>query len=389
MKLLHFFLLTILSIILCLPSKASNLLYGPWVHNVGEHGFTVLWVTEKPSLDYVELAEDDGSAFEASIRSRFYETSHGRRVTSRYHCVRIDGLQSGKVYRYRVTGKVLKDDTNPYKLIYGAEQQISPKKKVLSVKTLDSSADSCRFSVFNDIHANDILYSGLSEPVDPKETDFIVLNGDIVSESQNIDTLIKHTILPICEKAGQLPLFFVRGNHEGRGHDFDKVYSMFPTSTGEFWYSFRQGPAAFIVLDAGEDKHDGHCEYSGTADYDSYRQRETDWLEKAVLDTMFVSAPYKICLIHVPTIKFKRSWYVEKWITENWTPILEKAGIDLMLSGHVHNWICSESAQDGKNYPVLTNSKNERMDVTVTSHSLDVRTYGVDGTIIHHWKNEK
>ena len=34
-------------------ANASNLLYGPWVHNVDEHGFTVLWVTAEPALDYV------------------------------------------------------------------------------------------------------------------------------------------------------------------------------------------------------------------------------------------------------------------------------------------------------------------------------------------------
>lgn len=368
---------------------ASNLLCGPWVHNVGEREFTVLWVTEKPSLDYVEIAAGDGSAFEGKVRPRYYETSHGRRVTGRYHCVRIAGLEPGTVYRYRIVGKVLEDDSNTHRFVYGAERQISPRKPELSVKTLDVAADSCRFSMFNDIHFDDARFTALAGPVDAGKTDFIVLNGDIVSHAQNIDSVAKHSIVPIASKAGQLPLIYVRGNHEGRGHDFDKVYSLFPTHTGEFWYSFRQGPAAFIVLDAGEDKTDNHCEYSGTADYDAYRQQETAWLEAAVREPSFISAPYKICLLHIPTLRYKAAWYTERWITEHWAPILEKAGIDVMLSAHFHYWVCSEAGKDGKAYPVLVNSNKERMDVTVTSHSLNIKTYGVDGVLRHQWKREK
>lgn len=389
MKFLRTFLLAALFVALALPLQASNLLYGPWVHNVDEHGFTVLWVTEKPSLDYVELAPDDDTAFEGKARPRYYETSHGRRVIGRYHSVRIDGLQPGTVYRYRLAGKVLTDDSHTHRFVYGVERQITPKKGEMRAKTLDASADSCRFSMFNDIHFDDARFAALAAPVDANNTDFIVLNGDIVSNAQQIDTLIRHSIMPIAAMAGRLPLFYVRGNHEGRGHDFDKVYAQFPTPTGEFWYSFRQGPAAFIVLDAGEDKHDNHCEYSGTAEYDAYRLRETAWLEEAVKDPAFVSAPCKICLLHIPTLKNKGAWYTERWIAEHWVPVLEKAGIDVMLSAHFHYWLCSEAGQDGKGYPVLVNSNKERMDVTASAQGIEVKTYDVDGTLCHQWKYEK
>ena len=135
----------ILACLLAMPAAAahaSNLLYGPWVHQVDEHGFTVLWVTEKPSLDYVEIAPDDGSPFEAKARSRYYQTSHGRRTTGRYHSVRIEGLEPGTSYRYRVVGQVVADDSNPYKVSYKALRLISPKKRSLCVRTLDASADS-------------------------------------------------------------------------------------------------------------------------------------------------------------------------------------------------------------------------------------------------------
>lgn len=375
---------------LCLAAFApgldaqTNLLYGPWVHNVDQQGFTVLWVTEQPSLDFVELAPDDGSAFEKKTRPHYYQTRHGRRVAGKWHMVRIDGLQPGTRYRYRIVGKVVKDDSSPYRIAYGASRRISPALQV--VKTLDAKADTCRFSMFNDIHGDDRRFSALAAPVNLEKTDFLVLNGDIVSYIQSIDTAAKHSIVPITAQAAKVPLVYARGNHEGRGRDFDKFYDLFPTSTGEFWFSFRQGPAAFLVLDAGEDKPDPSHEYAGTAAYDEYRQRQTEWLKQAVKESSFVQAPVKICIMHVPSVNLKDSWYSQVWVTENWAPILEKAGIDLMLSAHHHKWICSEAGKDGKNYPVLVNSNLERMDVCITAGHIDVKTYDVNGTLKHQWQ---
>ena len=364
---------------------ASNLLYGPWVHNVDEHGFTVLWVTAEPSLDYVEIAPDDGSAFEAKARPRYYQTCNGRRMMGRYHAVRIDSLAPGTSYRYRLVGKVVTDDSDPYRLVFGHLRKISG-KRTCRVRTLDASADTCRFSQLNDIHFHDARFTALAKPIDLDKTDFLVLNGDIVSYAQHIDSVARHSIVPIAQQAERLPIIYARGNHEGRGTDFYKVYDLFPTPTGEFWYSFRQGPAAFIVLDGGEDKPDGSHEYAGTADYDAYRLRETEWLRQAVLEPSFVSAPVKICIIHMPTIALRDSWYSQLWITRTWGPILEKAGIDLMLSAHHHKWICSEAGQDGKGYPVLINSNTERMDVVVTKDGIDVKTYDTGGKLCHTWK---
>ena len=371
-----------------LPMSASNLLYGPWVCNVTENGFTVLWVTEKPSLDYVEIAPADGSSFDGQYREKFYQTSHGRRTAGTYHCVRIDSLKPGTEYRYRIVGKVVEDDSNIYRINYGLLRQISARTDH-SARTLDSKAEVCRFSMMNDIHGNDKVYADLAAGIDLKNTDFLVLNGDMVSNARQIDTVIKHMVLPIQEQAARLPLFYARGNHEGRGADFDKLYGMFPTSTGQFYYSFRQGPAAFLVLDAGEDKPDSHHEYGGTADYDSYRKMETEWLLNAVKEESFASAPMKICIIHIPTLAFRSSWYAERWVTEHWVPILEKAGIDLALCAHHHKWRVIPSGEHGKNYPLIVNSADERMDVVITSQSIDVKTYATDGTLVHQWNNNK
>lgn len=45
-----------------------------------------------------------------------------------------------------------------------------------------------------------------------------------------------------------------RGNHENRGAYAQHWLDYFPTPTGETYYTFRRGPAFFIVLDGCEDK---------------------------------------------------------------------------------------------------------------------------------------
>jgi len=303
-----------------------SLVYGPWVHNVSETGFTVLWMTDKPSLDYVEVAPDDGTAFHRCERPNYYEVKNGRRVFATFHSVRVESLTPGTSYRYRIISKEVMPESRAYKFVYGHEATISPKSGC-TVKTLSSKADTCRFSMMNDIHFNDARFNALSSKIDPERTDFIVLCGDIVSKAESIDTVIKHTFAPIAGKTCRIPLVFVKGNHEGRGKDFDKVYPLFPSPTGEFYYTFRQGPAAFIVLDGGEDKPDSSCEYGGTADYDAYRAAELAWLKTAV--------------------------------------------------------------KDGKNYPVIANSNSERMDVEVTGKSIILKTFDAEGKQCHQWEKRK
>ncbi len=376
-----------------LAAGAANIMYGPWVHNVSETGFTLIWIGQEPSLDYVEIAPVDGTSFETCARPRYYESRFGKRVTGTFHHVRIDGLQPGTAYRYRIIGKVVKDDSNAYRSVYGPERRVfgNVKKgqREYSIRTLDSRADTCRFSILNDIHFDDKRFTTLASPIDPAKTDFLVLNGDIASYAVSIDTVIKHSIAPIAEQVSRIPTIFVRGNHEGRGRDANKVYDLYPTSTGEFYYSFRQGPAAFIVLDGGEDKPDNSCEYSGMADYDNYRAQELAWLKKAVKDPSFTSAPIKICLIHVPTFSRKGAWYGEQWMSKNFTPVLSEAGIDLMLSAHYHQYKVQDAGVDGIGYPIVINSNTERMDVVITAKGIELNTYDEQGQLQHNWSKSK
>lgn len=358
-----------------------ELVYGPWIQNVTEDSVTILWTTNEKSLCWVEMSEDKGNTFyHEGGRAKYFQTISGRKYYGTFHSVTIKGLRKATQYQYRIVGKPIADDSNPYGIAYGAEQDITGAKKI---KTLDYNAPKCCFSMVNDMHFDDAKYARLMSGMDKSKSDFIVLCGDIISFSNCQDTLIKHTFQPIKDLAAQFPIIFARGNHEGRGAEWYLAKDAFPSNTGEFYYTFRQGPVAFIVLDAGEDKPDSDPEYSDQAAYDEYRQQELEWLKKAVKAPEFANAPHKVCLIHIPVLDGPTSWYSQHWIAENFTPVLNDAGVKLMLSGHHHKYILAKPGEYGNNFTILANSANERLDFEADKSTITVKIFDRDGKMNH------
>ena len=364
------------------PKKAS-FQYGPWIQNVTETGFTVVFKTPEPTLAFVEVAPEDGSSMYNSELHRFYETVAGRRTSGTLHKIRVTGLEPGTAYRYRVTGKVALDDSYAYGTVWGP--QLHMVEQISGIRTLDAKATECRFSMINDIHAHSDRYKALVKGLKPEDMDFLVMNGDMASYVNSLDTMMKYTFGPAKELLQSVPSIYVRGNHESRGRQFDMVPRIFDSPTGEFYFQFRQGPCAFLVLDGGEDKPDSSGEYSDTADFDTYRQAELEWLKTAVKNPEFVNAPWRIVLIHIPTISHITPWYTQQWLCDNVLPVLNEAGVDLMLSGHHHKYIyVTPGAEGNKNaFPILVNSNVDRLDCSVTAKSINIKIINQEGKEIH------
>ena len=228
------------------PKKAS-FQYGPWIQNVTETGFTVVFKTPEPTLAFVEVAPEDGSSMYNSELHRFYETVAGRRTSGTLHKIRVTGLEPGTAYRYRVTGKVALDDSYAYGTVWGP--QLHMVEQISGIRTLDAKAPECRFSMINDIHAHTDRYKALVKGLKPEDMDFLVMNGDMASYVNSLDTMMKYTFGPAKELIQSVPSIYVRGNHESRGRQFDMVPRIFDSPTGEFYFQFRQGPCAFLVRD--------------------------------------------------------------------------------------------------------------------------------------------
>ena len=359
--------------VLCLAalSAQAQIQSGPWTGEVRETSASILWLSEAPGLAWVEL--EDGSCH--------WETFAGRRVFHRLHRVHLEGQKPGEVVRYRVCGQLLKDDSNARNPQFGDTYQGEWHR----IRTFDAQAVSCRFSVFNDVHMRTAEYAALAAQVDSAATDFLFLNGDIVSAGNYVaDTLVHYAIDPLGNLPAGLPLLFGRGNHEGRGNAVELVADVYPNSTpAPFYYTFRQGPAAFIVFDAGETGRSRSILYSGGPVYEEYLNEQLAWAEQAVREPLFSQAPVKICLLHVPMIDHedKTDYLLQRWLNQHFMSLLNQAGISLMIGADLHELMWCEKGTMGNSFPIVVNDEINRLDCTCTEGAITVKTYDAKGKL--------
>ena len=181
--------------------------------------------------------------------------------------------------------------------------------------------------------------------------------------------------------AANIPFYNSRGNHEGRGMFSYRYLDYFPTSTGETYYMVRQGPAAILVLDCGEDKPDNDIEYAGLADYDAYRAEECEWLKQAVESEAFLGASTRIVLLHVPPTL--GTWHGNLQLKELFLPVLNEAGIDLMLCGHEHSYAYLPAGEGGAEFPILVNDNRSYVRCTVSAEKITLQVVGPEGAVSH------
>lgn len=361
---------------ICFAQEQGKVKYGPWITNLGEDEFTVLWKTEAKSLSYITVAPVENP----KELKNHYQLVNGRCPSSTFHSVRVTGLKPGIRYEVKIYGREVVNDDSAYKIEFTKEKSYC--EKPMTVRTLNPKAGSCRFSMVNDMHCSAGKYKALFSKVDAGELDFIALNGDIVNYVQDLDSVMKYTFNPIRKSLMSAPIVFAMGNHETRGREFDRYPDLFPTKTGKPYYSFRQGPVAFLVLDASEDKKDTHHAYFGYAHFNDYRLEEIEWLKKAVKEKSFKTAPKKVVIMHMPTIIGSKGRTTQKWITENFAPILESAGIDLMLSGHLHDLAVKAAGENGIDYPIIVNSNSTRLDFEADAKRIKIKIYSKSGDLL-------
>lgn len=378
--------LRIFAVAFCLPvllfSQNITITHGPYLQKVGEEGVTVIWTTDKDAVSWVELAPAGNDSFYSQERPRYYDTVYGNKVVGRLHRVTITGLTPGTEYRYRIFSKEV-SGYEGHRILYGniAVSDVYSRRPY-AFRTSDSRKEKVSFRVVNDIHGNNDHLRALLSDVERENTDLVIFNGDMVStvnEEEGIFRGFMDTAVALF--ASEVPMYYVRGNHETRGRASSSVYDYFPTPTGAFYYAFRKGPVFFLVLDSGEDKPDSDIEYSELACFDDYRSEESKWLETMVMTPEFRSAKYRIVLMHMPPVG--SSWHGTREVARKFVPLLNDAGIDLMICGHTHEYgFVGKGSESGINFPVLINDDKTCLQVEV-SDKITVKTKDLTGKILH------
>lgn len=200
---------------------------------------------------------------------------------------------------------------------------------------------------------------------------FIMIGGDLVndgSDQQEWDAFFAAG----GDTLKKMKLYPAIGNHD-RNSLFKTILELpenGPEGKKENFYSFDHGDAHFTVLDSN---------LMGTAD-----PEDLDWLKN---DLGTTHKPYKIVMFHFPAypaIDIPKDMARAEIIRQHYVPVLEQAGVDLVLSGHQHVYM--------RTFPLLKGERNEDGIIYLmgnaggkkyTSGSFDYMAKSIDGKPVY------
>ncbi len=329
-----------------------QLVHGPYLQEVTQDGATVVFLVSEKSFSWIEL-KPHGAAEKEIVRC--YASKDGLKAAyNTFNSIRLEKLLPGKSYDYRILSKEI-CSFQPYKVVFG--DSISTQWYTFS--TLDPQKKGASIFITSDMHSDAKKLEALLNFTDYKTCDAIIYAGDMMNYMDDpegpftsfIDTSVKMF-------ASSIPFEVVRGNHETRGNLARTYSNYFPKKNGKIYGSYLLGDIMIVMLDSGEDKAEDHWVYAGLTDYDAYRSEQAKWLKALVNTKEYKKAKYRIVISHFPmvmdqTVKEENMWLGWTDAIQKFLPILNKANVDLLVSGHTHRFCYHDSGAEGNFFPIL------------------------------------
>ena len=197
------------------------------------------------------------------------------------------------------------------------------------------SSDGLNYFALSDVHES--VDAAIAAATSRDDTDFIVLLGDLVSMVETEKDVQLANELAFGITKGEIPVIYVRGNHEIKGEYAEELYKYVGSKDQQYAYTVTLGDddVFAVVLDLGEDHEDDWWEYYGTAQFDLYRQEQTEMLEEVLASGAYENYNYRLMACHVPVVYVDKNGYFEEFRNE-WVDLLNHMEPDIGLSGHKH-----------------------------------------------------
>lgn len=291
----------------------------PYLQKPSPTAITIRWQTSEDTLGTIKygISPDNLS---------LYREEDGK---TDYHEIRLEGLEPGTRYYYEVGTKNLKLATG---------------KQYWFVTPPDTEQPS-RFWVLGDpgyvgpkqLAVRDAMlkWSRQNPRPDRPYLDFMLTTGDnayISGKNEEYQMGFFNPYKPILRN---IPVWPIYGNHDARRWSFFKIFSLpekgesggVPSDT-ENYYSFEYSNIHFVVLDSHASGR------STTGEMANWLRKDLASNKKTWLIALFHHPPYTKGSHDSDDTSDSRGRM--KDMRENILPILEKAGVDLVFSGHSH-----------------------------------------------------
>lgn len=322
------------------PAASHTFSCKPYLQYPAPGSISINWLTARPCYSWVEYGTN------GQLNLKAHHVTNGLvDANSRFHRVRLDNLEPGQTYQYKVLSKDILS-FEPYKLTYG-ETIESP---VYSFTAINPQVKEVSWLILNDIHDRPASIPHLINLNGKDPYDFVFLNGDMFDYQSGEQQIIDHLLNPCGDTfSTRQPFMYVRGNHETRGKYARQWHDYFDNP---YYFSFQVGPVAAIVLDTGEDKEDNTPVYAGIVDFDNYRQQQAVWLEQQLQSKAFRKARYKVVMMHIPHYH-SGDWHGVMHCRQLFGPLFNKHKIDILICGHTHKYGIHEPVKGEHDYPLI------------------------------------
>lgn len=289
------------------PVASYKFTSGPVVFDNGSE-YSVVFSTNDQGTGYIEYEYGGENV-------RIYDESSGRKnADSIIHTVTVPKEQlSGNTYKVGST-RVIDE------LSYGGRNGKTIESE--SVTFNDAFGSEMDILTVSDWHTKNERAEAAAAALGDYQA--LVLLGDcapgLMSEKDIADYILAFAY---DLTLGEMPVIYVRGNHETRGTEAADLADHLGYE--DFYYTTSLGNYNFIVLDSCEDKEDSHPEYGGMVDYENYRADMVEWLE-----TLEGTNSNTIALCHA------REICREPELSQRALAKLDSLGTSLLVSGHEH-----------------------------------------------------
>jgi 3',5'-cyclic AMP phosphodiesterase CpdA len=190
----------------------------PYLQLPAPDGMTIMWETTLPTPSRVEYGPTEQLGLVKVDRAPV-----------KLHQVRLEGLQAGTAYYYRVHSDSLVSQIHRFRTapVPGTPQW--------------------RLAVYGDSRSNPAMHRRVVEQIVKQNVDLILHTGDIVLNGKNYASWRKEFFEPIAPLASSVPWVTTIGNHEQDAANYFS-YAALPGNERHFGFDF--GNAHFVCLDS-------------------------------------------------------------------------------------------------------------------------------------------
>lgn len=334
----------------------------PMLQNYAETSMGVAFSVSDMANGFVQYSEHPDMRDAVTVKCGGYRVTD---MNDKVMLVRLTGLKPATKYYYKIGA-----DRISYKGGYAMKRLgTEVDERVYSFTTAGKGAKG-HFCVINDTHSIWKPFGLAIEKMAALGPSCVVWNGDTCNMASTIDEQIKTFLCPEIERsdyASEIPYIFCPGNHDFRGmanRHLEKVW-MFrqpEERSSRDWdlgrnFAVRMGDIAMIGLDTAEDKVDENPLFAGLFASEAYREAQVAWLEDALQRPEIADAPYLVAFCHIPLFdadprcnpgdvhpndtdpRYSTDFACwQRTCARLWTPALEKAGCQLIITAHQHKY---------------------------------------------------